>query len=835
MKTYLLFLTTVLIATNSCVALTGPASKKNQARAVIERTCNRRLENLTLKTIDKVDNRDVYEYSAEDGILTIAGSSPSATCRGFYDYIRSNNLGMIGWEGARLKLPTKWPTTKKKRIVTPFKIRHCYNVVTAGYTFPYWTWERWEQELDWLALHGFNMIMAPVATEAIATRVWRKLGLTQAEIDKFYVGPAHLPWQRMGNIQNVDGGLDDEWHQDQIGIQKKILKRMRELGMEPVVQSFAGFVPPDIKRIYPDTKLHNTLWNGGFGKEKRPVVIMPDNPLFKKISKMYMSEWQNEFGEAKYYLVDSFNEMHLPKTERPVTELLADYGKHTFAAIKAGNPDGIWVIQGWMFNYQRYIWNKDTVKALLSAVPNDRMFVLDYANDYNDNWDEFNGFHGKPWAMGYVPNMGGKTAYTGKMSLYATAVERMLNHPMKNNNVGFTISGEGLENNQVLYELMSDSAWSDKAINLDEWTKFYSENRYSSCPNSIQKTWDLFRKTCYSYLTPHPKFGWQSMRASHGSANRDPRFTEGVMSFFKDKDKFKNNASYCDDAVEMAAISLSLKVDEWFALARQAHDIGDNILMDKAVNRGLKMMLQVDKLLESHSLNRLDRWLALARKHSKSEKMNDRYEHNARRIITVWGPPVNDYSARMWSGLIRDFYQPRMKAYFEGLKTGKGFNRRQWEEKWVMSTGISKIKPYKNPVDMAAKLVKQAYSEKLPPLPKLNQGDVIGDWMPNNISTNWQTVEWTITEEQLKSLLGVKFIYKKGNHRLDIKYVEIVADGKIVAREKHFGYAGIPAKDNVYFLKVPEKVSANNSCSIRAMIRSNGGNNSFGKVVLINK
>ncbi len=642
MKNYLLILT--MIFTTSLTLLATP---KEPALKVIERVCKKRLPNLELTTIPKVDGKDVYEYEVISGKLKISGSSPAAKCRGFYDFIRVNKFGMIGWEGARLRLPKRWPKTAKKRVITPFRIRHCYNIVSAGYTFPYWTWERWEQELDWLAMHGFNMIMAPVGTEAIGSRVWKELGLTQAEIDKFYVGPAHLPWQRMGNIQAVDGILTDEWHQDQIKIQKKILKRMRELGIEPIIQSFAGFVPPDIKRIYPDLKLHNTLWNGGFSKTQRPVVMMPDNPLFAKISKMYMTEWHKEFGSAKHYLVDSFNEMHLPKTDRPVTELLADYGKHTYAAIKAGNPDGIWVIQGWMFNYQRYIWNKDTVKALLSSVPNDKMFILDYANDYNDNWDEFNGFHGKPWAMGYVPNMGGKTAYTGKMSLYATAVERMLNHPMKNNNVGFTISGEGLENNQVLYELMSDSAWSPKAINLDEWTKSYSENRYGACPKSIEKTWERFRKTCYSYLTPHPSFGWQTLRTGHGSVNRDPRFTEGVLNFFKDKDKLTGSASYQDDAVEMASISLSLKVDEWFLLARQAHDLGDHALRDKAANQGLNLLLQVDKLLESHSLNRLDRWIALARQHSDSKSLNDRYEHNARRIITVWGPPVNDYSCRM--------------------------------------------------------------------------------------------------------------------------------------------------------------------------------------------
>ena len=815
-------------------ASTGVGAREFQAaHEVIARTLGRPAPNLVLKPIPKEEGPDVYEYQASGGKLLIKASSSVAACRGFYDYLRSNHLGMVGWEGARLRIPKSWPDAPATRVKTPFKIRHCYNVVTSGYTTPYWTWERWERELDWLALHGYNMIMAPVATEAIATRVWRKMGFTQEEVDKFYVGPAHLPWQRMGNIQGVGGTLPQDWHRDQVALQKKILERLRELDMEPVVQSFAGFVPPDIKRLHPEVPLHGTLWNAGFPPAKRPVVVMPDQQLFKDISKMYMTEWRKEFGDARFYLVDSFNEMHLPKTDRPTTELLADYGKNTYEAMRAGDPDAIWVIQGWMFNYQRNIWNKDTVKALLGSVPDDRMLVLDYANDYNDNWDEFGGFYGKPWVMGYVPNMGGKTAYTGKMDFYAAAVSKMLVHPERNNNVGFTISGEGLENNQVLYELMSDTAWSAEAIDLDVWLEKYSRNRYGSYPDGVRKAWELYRQTCYGTFTPHPKFGWQMMECRYGSVNRDERFTEGVLSFLSCKDRLKAAESYRDDAVEMTAIALSLKADEWFVLAQRAHDLDARDLFDQASARGLELLTEVDRLLESHSLDRLDRWIALARQHSASEELNDFYESNARRIVTVWGPPVNDYSARMWSGLIRDFYRPRMAAYLDGLKSGKGFRRGEWEEKWVMSTGVSKISPYENPVDMADKLLKKACAEKMPPMPELS-GVVAGRWDPSQLSDKeWTTVEWEFDPSELANLRGVLFKFTKGSNLLNIQSVSLVLDGNEVAKDRHNGSTGYRHKGNYYKLRAPEAAKGNNGCMLRAVIRPAGGTNSYGQVELI--
>jgi alpha-N-acetylglucosaminidase len=39
------------------------------------------------------------------------------------------------------------------------------------------------------------------------------------------------------------------------------------------------------------------------------------------------------------------------------------------------------------------------------------------------------------------------------------------------------------------------------------------------------------------------------------------------------------------------------------------------------------------------------------------------YEYNARNLVTMWGPDgqISDYSARLWSGLISDYYIPRWK------------------------------------------------------------------------------------------------------------------------------------------------------------------------------
>jgi alpha-N-acetylglucosaminidase len=802
------------------------------ARNVLNRVLGKRSKSIQMGMIPTKEGCDSYEYSSKNGKLEVKGSSVVALTRAVYDYLKEKGYGMVGWSGSEFRLPKQWPDVKMTRVTSPFRIRQANNVVTAGYTNPYWTWERWEQELDWQAMHGFNMLLAPAATEGIASRVWKELGLSQQEIDEFYVGPAHLPWQRMGNICQVGGTLPPEWHSDQIALQHKLLKRMRELGIEPIVQSFAGFVPKGIKRIFPDLVLHNTLWVSGFPPSQRPVMLMPGDPLFAKITKMYMNEWQKEFGKAKHYLVDSFNEMELPETEVPVTELLAEYGKKTYDAIFKGDPEATWVIQGWMFGYQKHIWSPERIKALFSKVPDNKVLILDYANDYANSWEPVDGFNGKQWAYGFVPNMGAKTAYTGDMSLYATGAAKTLASPKKNNLVGFSISGEGLENNEVLYELMTDAAWTHNPINLDTWLKQFSTNRYGSCPAEMAASWDLLRKSCYSKLMDHPQFGWQTAKLGFGSVNRDPKFHEATQLFLSCSSELKGSANFRDDAIERTALSLGLKADEWFKAASDAYSIGDILLGEQAGKRGLELLTEIDQLMESHRLNRLDRWIELTKKHGSDPVLQKFYESNARRIVTIWGPPINDYSCRVWSGLVRDFYRERMSKILESLQTGKSFDKAKWELQWVESSGVSKIKPFSDPVKEAKIFFNKAMLEKIPTV-DVEKGESIGYWSSANVSEEWKELEWSITVEQLKALKGVLFVFSGGESSLDIKEVLVVCDGKIIVSEKREGMVDNLNKQARYTFAIPTNVQGNNGCVIKAVVRSHGGIDSKGRVELL--
>lgn len=68
---------------------------------------------------------------------------------------------------------------------------------------------------------------------------------------------------RMGNLRGWGGPLPQSWHAQQISLQHKILQRMRDFGMVPILPAFNGDVPNALTRLYPKAKVtHLSDWGG---------------------------------------------------------------------------------------------------------------------------------------------------------------------------------------------------------------------------------------------------------------------------------------------------------------------------------------------------------------------------------------------------------------------------------------------------------------------------------------------------------------------------------------------------------------------------------------------
>lgn len=691
-------------------------SENSEAKNVITRIVGEKnAELFDLKIEKNSELNDSYSVSVKNGKIQVVGNSPVALCRGAYDYLSNGCNSIVSWSGNRINIPAQLPDYSNT-ITSPYQYRYYFNVVTHGYTTPFWDWNRWEKEIDWMAVHGINMPLLSGAHEAILFRVFKKLGLTNEEIDTYFTGPAHLPWNKMGNITGWDGPLPDSYFEKQIILNHKILKRLEKLGMSPIVPAFAGFVPKAITRLFPEEKLRQLAW-GGFADQYKANILEPGSDLFIKIGKMYITEYEKEFGKMEYYLADSFNEMDVPLSDDPAKaeKELAGYGKAVYSSINEANPEATWVMQGWTFPYQKgkdgkLFWTPNRLKALLSEIPDNKLLILDLANEYNrlwwksePSWKLYDGFFGKKWIYSFIPNMGGKVPLNGNLDIYATIPIEALNYDRKQNLVGFGFAPEGIENNEIIYELLSDMGWTDKEIELKNWIESYCKKRYGSYPNKMKKAYEYLNKSCFDSFTPHPRFKYQLRpnSGSDGTVHISEDFNIGVKTFLECSDEMVGNKLYEYDAIELGTQYLGIKTDE--LLKKFTSNKGSKNY--KVLDEALELMAIIDKLLESHPNHKLENWQKLARNFGDTETEKKYYESNANRLITTWGGRINDYSARTWSGLIRDYYLPRWKLYYEAEKNGQEFDLQKWEEDWIKTSKLSSVEPYPNPINQIKLLI----------------------------------------------------------------------------------------------------------------------------------
>lgn len=682
--------------------LIAPSSNAmTPGRAVLNRILGDRAFQFEVRQIPREDGHEVYILAATGGRVRIQGSSALAICRGAYSYLRETSTGMICWSGQRLDLPSRLPDLAERKVVAPYQFIQYYNACTYGYTTPFWNWERWERELDWMALHGINMPLAMEGQEAIWQKVWKSFGVAQPELDRYFTGPSYLPWHRMGNIDYYEGPLPQHWIDEKRKLQRKILDRMRDLGMSPVVPAFAGFVPEGFKRIYPHVELMTELWSAGMPRESKSLILHPrEMDLYQQIGAQFIHEYQKEFGQTHYYLADTFNEMKVPVGSDPSKDL-ARFSRTVYEGIRAGDPDGIWVMQGWLFRNDTKFWDNQAIAAFLSGVPDGRMIILDYSNDINareknpnpianNEWNDHESFFGKPWINGMIHTFGGNNNVKGNLELIAAQPAAVLSSSAKGNLVGWGMDPEGIENNEVVYELMTDNGWSGKRISLDDWIPAYCRARYGDYPPEMAEAWKLLRESAYSWHeTWNSHHAWQtrpSLEPTAVGVDTTPAFHQAARRFLEAGNSLGSKTLYRNDLIEIVAQSVGGHIDEQLLKACQAHKAGQPSLRDQCAERSLHMLLRVDALLNVRPDRRLETWVENARSWAASDDEEAYYDRDCRRLITFWGwTGLNDYASRVWSGLTRDYYAGRWRAFFESLRRGVEPDLDVWEESWLLS------------------------------------------------------------------------------------------------------------------------------------------------------
>ncbi|OAQ71433.1 alpha-N-acetylglucosaminidase [Pochonia chlamydosporia 170] len=633
-----------------------------------------------------------------NGKIIIKGTTLSALARGLRHYATDTLLLDDYWFiGPSRKPPASLPlpnSTLTGASVVPW--RYNLNTVTFSYTFVWYQWEDWEKLLDWAAWRGVNIQLAWVGYEKIFLESFRELGMTDAEILPFFSGPAFQAWNRFGNIRGSWGGVGDltiSWIEKQFGLQKKIVARMVDLGITPVLPAFPGFVPDAIKRVRPNAPVTRApVWEGAYNYS-RSYFISPLDGTSARLQNLFISKQIQAFGNVtNIYTLDQFNEM---QPTNGTNAYLSSVSNHTYAALTAANPAAIWLMQGWLFHNSRQFWTDSRIQAYLGGVKDKTSsLILDLYSENAPQWQRTQGYYGRPWIWCQLHNWGGNMNLFGQISKTTGPPLSALNN--SNSLVGFGISAEGLAGNEVVYDLLLDQAWSKTAINTVGYFQNWVSRRYSaaaSIPNSLFHAWELLRKHVYDNTdaaVPKTPVSIYQLRPSLFGLNRtgqwpaptkihyDPAILTQVRTLMGNASaedaSLLNTPGFKFDLVDITRQAITNEfADDYADLVTTFKSAINNNVTTDLVAKGQKLLNRLESLDAVLSTNEhftLEQWLSRAQSWADSPALKDQISLNARSQVTVWFveiPDLNDYSARAWSGLVRSYYWQRWSIFVNGL------------------------------------------------------------------------------------------------------------------------------------------------------------------------
>ncbi|MDR3713222.1 MAG: alpha-N-acetylglucosaminidase TIM-barrel domain-containing protein [Puia sp.] len=702
-------------------------------RSLLQRIVKDKASRFEIAYIAPENGKDVFEVADGSGTgkVLLRGSNGVSVASALNYYLKNYCHSLITWNGENLRIPAVLPavqTTVHK--TTPYTYRYYLNYCTFQYSMAWWDWERWQREIDWMALNGINMPLALTGEEAIWQQVYRAMGFTDKELDRFFSGPAYFSWLWMGNIDAWGGPLPAHWKETHLALQQKILQAERALGMKAVLPAFTGHVPPSFKDRFPAAKVKKTNWDAGFDDV---YILDPSDPLFETVGRKFLEAQTAAFGTDHLYSADTFNENVPPTSD---SSYLDEMSKKVFASMALADPKAVWVMQGWMFHYNASFWKPAQIQGLLNAVPDDHMIVLDLYSESHPVWNRTSSYYGKPWIWNMLHNFGGNISLWGRMSHVAADPSAALHDPASGKMVGIGLTPEGIEQNPALYQLMLENVWQDRPVGLAGWLRQYARERYGVSSGPIDEAWRLLEASVYrgglgeggqeSIIVARPTFEKKIDRVLT-DLDYDPlQLVKAWGLFAKEAPLLKANDGYRYDLVDITRQVLanyaSPLQQRWVEAYRQK----DVAAYKKYSRQFLELLDDMDRLLGTRKDFLLGKWIAEARANGAGPAEKDLYERNARDLVTLWGDKnseLREYSNRQWSGLIRGFYKPRWELFFRYLDAAlakgqepdlKDFTAKvkDQEWKWVNSHDPYPAVAQGDPVEQSLALYKK-YSEVL--------------------------------------------------------------------------------------------------------------------------
>lgn len=652
------------------------------------------------------NGKDVFVITSQEGKPCIKGNNQLSVAAGINWYLNHYAHINLTWNNlttdlTSVELPV--PTTEEKHVCNT-TYRYNFNTCTFSYSMAFWTWERWQKEIDWMALHGINAPLNLVGLDVVTRNFLKELGISDKDINAYIAGPGFIAWFAMNNLEGWGGtinatdvkmnGNPDWWYTRQEQLCKNMLQRMRELGMQPVIPGFSGQVPNcivnyKIEGFNSGDVINNGNWAGGY---TRPDILNPASNSYATLAPIYYKHLEAIMGVSELYSMDPFHEGSLPSgvsntncypnIMKHLDNYFDEIDSDTKTSFNVGKAPA-WIIQYWQgvpqsgaFSAMSSYGNRFIALDLFSDAPGKAKWNTDY-------------FKGRPYIFCMLHNFGGRSGMHGRlestMNDYFSALAK------GNNMQGIGATPEGTETNPILYDMLFELPWidPDNRPTADEWIADYAHARYGidnetalaalqNLKNSVWACPTDQQGTSEAVILARP--AWTVNNVSSWSTSAIYWDTQDVLlaadqlvsinELITTRDGI-NNYNY--DVIDVIRQSMVDYAAELLPLINSARNSGNDNEYTRLYKLYLQLMLDLDTMLSYDENFKLERWTSLARNIAgevNGTTTNDRnwLEWNARTQVTVWSKgntDLHDYSNRCWAGLIKDFHYERWKYFFE--------------------------------------------------------------------------------------------------------------------------------------------------------------------------
>ncbi|MGD0832080.1 MAG: alpha-N-acetylglucosaminidase [Terracidiphilus sp.] len=646
------------------------------AQAALRRLLPSLFSQITLSPLQRAHGRDTFRITGTAGHIRIAATTNSAALFGVNWYLKYVAHLQLSTNGDQLALRGLLPAPAdaiEHSALYPY--RYALNQNSDGYSTPYWGWLRWQREIDLLAASGINAMLIERGMDTVLYRTFRDFGYSDTAIRNWITQPAHQNWQLMGNMCCFNGPISRALLAKRARSAKRIVARLRELGITPVLPGYYGMVPADFAERHPEAHI---IAQGNWNGFARPSWLDPRDPLFTKVAASFYRHEREIFGDTSIYDMEIFQEGGTAGNV-PV----AAAAQRIQQSLNNAHPDAMWMLLG---------WQRNPSPELIFGADRSHLLIIDLDQGRSPREKRESDFGGARYLFGGLWAFGGRTTLGANLYDYAVRLPAM-GIREGSRMAGTAVFPEGLDTNPVVFDLFTEMAWRTKAVDLPSWIAAYATRRYGGYDAHAQKAWKILMQTAYgqhadgilghgerdaapeSLLDAQPSLTAQTASSWSPDALRyDPaQFNGALAELLQVKAPLQTSDTYRYDLVDVGRQALANWSRQTLPQIKDAFDRGDCSRFHALTSRWLSIMDVEDRLLATNRYFLLGPWLGATAPWAESSRERAQLEYDARSILTTWGDRqasesgLHDYGNKDWSGLTHDFYRMRWQVFFADL------------------------------------------------------------------------------------------------------------------------------------------------------------------------